>query len=66
MLLFNLILYICASEFVQGTVSNIDDIDVTKTIIWGPGLNPENITMSARYIFVQLVNKDGKKFVSYI
>ncbi|XP_053987875.1 protein O-glucosyltransferase 2-like isoform X1 [Hylaeus volcanicus] len=36
------------------------DIDLSKTIIWGPGLKPDKITMRARYIFLQLIDLQGK------
>nr|XP_033331176.1 protein O-glucosyltransferase 2-like [Megalopta genalis] len=36
------------------------EIDPSKTIIWGPGLKPDKITMRARYIFFQLVDSNGK------
>lgn len=40
------------------------EIDSSKTIIWGPGLKPDKITMRARYIFLQLVDVGGNKYVS--
>ena len=57
-------LFCTISQFVNGAV-NVIDIDPAKTIAWGAGLNPENITLRARYIFVQLVYKNGKKLVQY-
>lgn len=36
------------------------EIDSSKTIIWGPGLEPDKITMRARYIFLQFADFDGK------
>ncbi|EFN83937.1 KDEL motif-containing protein 1 [Harpegnathos saltator] len=36
------------------------EIDPLKTIIWGPGLQPAEITMRARYIFLQLIDVHGK------
>ncbi|KAL2720809.1 protein O-glucosyltransferase 2-like [Vespula squamosa] len=35
-------------------------ISPTKTIIWGPGLKPDKITMRARYFFLQLVDTQGQ------
>lgn len=40
------------------------DIDPLKTIIWGPGLKPAEVTMRARYFFLQLVDLHGGKLVS--
>lgn len=36
-------------------------IDPSKTIVWGPGLKPAEVTMRARYFFLQLVDADGRK-----
>ncbi|KAK2579229.1 hypothetical protein KPH14_008198 [Odynerus spinipes] len=35
-------------------------IDPSKTIIWGPGLKPDKITMRARYFFLQLLDVHGQ------
>ncbi|XP_031848296.1 protein O-glucosyltransferase 2 [Nomia melanderi] len=35
------------------------EIDPHKTVIWGPGLKPDKITMQARYIFFQLIDSNG-------
>ncbi|CAL7946832.1 unnamed protein product [Xylocopa violacea] len=40
-------------------VKNVE-IDPLKTIIWGPGLKPDKVTMRARYIFLQFVDSYGK------
>ena len=60
--IFNLFVLHCINKFAQGEIK-IKDIGLLKTLVWGPGLNPENITLRARYIFIQLVDKNGKKFV---
>lgn len=36
-------------------------IDPKNSIIWGPGLKPEDIVMKVRYIFLQLQDNSGKK-----
>lgn len=41
------------------------EINPSETIIWGPGLKPDKITMRARYIFLQLVDLQGKKYDFY-
>ncbi|XP_034188596.1 protein O-glucosyltransferase 2 [Osmia lignaria lignaria] len=48
-----LLLFICRE------VRNVE-IDPSKTIISGPGLKPDKITMRARYIFLQFVDTEGK------
>lgn len=63
-LLFNFVLHCCTNNLVQGVTSV--DINATKALVWGPGLDPENITLRARYIFIQLVDKNGEKFVLHI
>lgn len=54
-----LVLLVCASG------SNID-VDPLKTIVWGPGLKPVEVTMRARYFFLQLTDSHGRKLVSLI
>ncbi|XP_012285005.1 KDEL motif-containing protein 1 [Orussus abietinus] len=34
-------------------------VDLSRTSLWGPGLNPEQIVMRARYIFVRLYDTNG-------
>lgn len=46
-------------------VKNVE-INPSKTIIWGPGLKPDKITMRARYIFLQLTDLQGKKYVFFL
>ncbi|XP_024882317.1 KDEL motif-containing protein 1-like [Temnothorax curvispinosus] len=36
------------------------DVDPLKTIVWGPGLKPAEVTMRARYFFLQLVDSHGR------
>lgn len=43
--------------------TNSVNVETTKTYVWGPGLDPEKIVLRARYIFLQLVDKNGEKFV---
>lgn len=52
-----LLLFICARA------RNHFDVDPLKTIVWGPGLSPTEITMRARYFFLQLVDLDGRKLM---
>lgn len=39
------------------------DVDPLRTIVWGPGLKPAEVTMRARYFFLQLVDSHGRKLV---
>ncbi|XP_003427163.1 protein O-glucosyltransferase 2 [Nasonia vitripennis] len=48
------------NTFTQTHAVKGSNVDAKKTIVWGPGLSPENITLRARYIFLQLVDKEGK------
>ncbi|KAI4497223.1 hypothetical protein M0802_007707 [Mischocyttarus mexicanus] len=55
------ILLLIIYEKMDNTVLSSDiEIDSTKTIIWGPGLKPDKITMRARYLFLQLVDTNGQ------
>ncbi|XP_024220735.2 protein O-glucosyltransferase 2 isoform X2 [Bombus impatiens] len=36
------------------------EINPSETIIWGPGLRPDKVTMRARYIFLQFIDLQGK------
>lgn len=56
--LFYLILCLCQCV-IYATNDVVDDIVPSKTLIWGPGLRPKEITMRARYIFLQL--RDGSE-----
>ncbi|XP_008547183.2 protein O-glucosyltransferase 2 [Microplitis demolitor] len=38
------------------------DVDPSKTVLWGPGLNPGKITMRARYFFLQLIDSSGENW----
>lgn len=51
-----LMLLICASAI------NVD-VDPLKTIVWGPGLKPAEVTVRARYFFLQLTDSRGRKLV---
>lgn len=45
------------------TGARLADVDPLKTIVWGPGLKPAEVTMRARYFFLQLVDSHGRKLV---
>ncbi|GAB0089155.1 KDEL motif-containing protein 1 [Sergentomyia squamirostris] len=40
--------------------ATLTDIDLKKTVIWGPGLG--QVSLPVRYFFLQLVNKAGENF----
>lgn len=52
-----LLLVICQQE------GRNAEINPSETIIWGPGLRPDKVTMRARYIFLQFIDLQGKKYV---
>ena len=62
MLLLAVLLLLSATNAFDGK----DNLDPSKTILWGPGLNPENVTMRARYFFLQLYDTQGQKLVSFM
>ena len=37
-------------------------VDPAKTLVWGPGLKPDIITVPARYFFIQAVDHNGQKY----
>ncbi|XP_032590679.1 protein O-glucosyltransferase 2-like [Drosophila grimshawi] len=39
-------------------------LDAKKTLVWGPGLKPDDIVLPARYFFIHAVDRSGNKFVS--
>jgi len=49
--------------FIYTKARNVD-VDPLKTIVWGPGLKPAEVTMRARYFFLQLADSHGRKLVS--
>ncbi|KAL7287094.1 hypothetical protein TKK_0018714 [Trichogramma kaykai] len=65
---------LCAFNETTLHTRKIIDVDPTRTILWGPGLEPDKIVLRARYIFVQLVdhqglnvtNSPGKNFVAAV
>ncbi|XP_055305678.1 protein O-glucosyltransferase 2-like isoform X2 [Sitodiplosis mosellana] len=42
--------------------STIRSVDVFKTKVWGPGLNPEKIVLPVRYFYIQAYDAYGKSF----
>ena len=47
-------------EFYLHTSSALIAINTHKTLVWGPGLDPD-FFVPARYFFIQPVDKDGNK-----
>ncbi|XP_043275390.1 protein O-glucosyltransferase 2-like [Venturia canescens] len=45
---------------IHASMGNNAEVDPTRTLLWGPGLNAEKITMRARYFFLQLYDSSGK------
>lgn len=36
-------------------------VNVQKTLVWGPGLKPDNIVLPARYFFIHAIDETGRK-----
>ena len=62
-IIISTILLLSFGNFGQCTTEKDLDLKPSETIVWGPGLNPENVVLRARYIFLQLINSEGKKYV---
>ncbi|XP_068145591.1 protein O-glucosyltransferase 2-like [Drosophila tropicalis] len=37
------------------------EVDVKRTLVWGPGLQPDEIVLPARYFFIHAVDETGKR-----
>lgn len=55
------LLFVLSQLVIHAHNNVIDEIVASKTLLWGPGLRPEDITMRARYVFLQLRDRDGRK-----
>lgn len=51
------------SLFFNVLIADIIDVDHSKSVAWGPGLNPADLVFPARYFFVQLYDSTGQKIV---
>lgn len=56
-LLFILISTICDSA--TGTKQSIRSVDVEKTKVWGPGLEPDKIVLPVRHFYIQAIDAFG-------
>ncbi|XP_055919879.1 protein O-glucosyltransferase 2-like [Eupeodes corollae] len=54
--------YILLLLFVNCVNSETPIVDPEKTLVWGPGLKPDQIVLPVRYFFIQAVDKNGKNF----
>ena len=55
----------CQQQVVVEAAGTGDDarrVDVKKSIVWGPGLNP-NFNVPVRYFYIQAVDQYGNKWV---
>ena len=60
-MLFEIILHFCIWFNVFQSFNCTDNIvDVKKTLIWGPGLNPK-FSAPLRYFYIQPVNSKNEK-----
>lgn len=44
-----------------GVQSELQIVDAEKTLLWGPGLEPDEVVLPARYFFIHAVDKNGRK-----
>ncbi|CAG7669073.1 unnamed protein product [Allacma fusca] len=49
-------------ESVKSKGRDLDRVDVTKSIVNGPGLEPHAVVLPARYFYIQLVDRKGRNF----
>ncbi|TDG44736.1 hypothetical protein AWZ03_008877 [Drosophila navojoa] len=63
--MFMLTAIICSVIFIlRFSACEEQIVDVRKTLVWGPGLKPDDIVLPARYFFIHAVDTNGKKFDS--
>ena len=62
-LIFIIVLLVDKLSGSTDSIFTPDSIEPSKTIVWGPGLKPDIITLQARYIFLQLVDKNNIKLI---
>lgn len=39
-------------------------VSASKTKVWGPGLTPDKVVLPVRYFFIQVVDEQGREYVS--
>lgn len=52
------------NDFVNHAVNaqkSIKSVDVQRTKVWGPGLEPDKIVLPVRYFFIEPIDGHGKK-----
>lgn len=54
-----IILLILKSGRVTGNRESIRSVDVKKTKIWGPGLEPDKIILPVRHFYIQPIDAYG-------
>lgn len=58
--LFTCLLIILATVACESVVkTSIRSVDVEKTKIWGPGLEPHKIVLPVRYFYIQAIDAYG-------
>jgi len=55
-----LFIILSSSILASSASENKINVDLKKTLIWGPGLNPK-IVLPVRYFYLQVVDKNGSK-----
>lgn len=54
-----LILISTRCDRVTGTKKSIRSVDVEKTKVWGPGLEPDKIVLPVRHFYIQAIDAYG-------
>lgn len=55
------VLILIDCDRVTGTKESIRSVDVEKTKVWGPGLEPDKIILPVRYFYIQAIDGYGNR-----
>lgn len=58
-LFFNLLIFFSTHTKCDENKSTIRSVDVHKTRVYGPGLNPDKIVLPVRYFYIQAFDAYG-------
>lgn len=57
-------IFVSICPFILVSPASKVEVDTGKSVVWGPGLSPEDLVFPARYFFVQLYDKENNKYVN--
>lgn len=57
--------FLALTQTSSASTSESIPVDISKTMIWGPGLNPR-LVLPVRYFFIQLVDQNGSNITNSI